>query len=145
MRTIQRIEREEAAPRTQTLQTLAKALEVEVELLNTSQNDAMHEGKASLQKLAFINGITYLIFPLIAAFISWINSNHQEKIDVKKYLSNLIVVDILGFSLNVVIWQIIKLNGWSGSLEIAILLHLILFLIVMDAGFILIKSAIRKT
>lgn len=145
LRTIQRIERDEALPRPQTLQTLAKALEVEEELLNTSHNEATYNGKAPLQKLALVNGIAYLIFPLVGAIISWINSNHQENNEVKKYLSSLFGIDILAFSLNMVIWVMFKLNGWSGGLEIAIVFHIILFLIVLGAGFILINSANRKT
>lgn len=95
LRTIQRIEGGEALPRPQTLQTLAKTLEVEVKLLNTFQNEAMPEGKALLQKLALINGIAYLIFPLVAALISWINSNHlysnyETRIHTRRLIQNCI-------------------------------------------------------
>ncbi|MFY0593441.1 helix-turn-helix domain-containing protein [Roseivirga sp.] len=146
LRTIQRIENEEAEPRIQTLQTLAKSLEVEIELLTKvpSGVSSNFNDKIPHKKYALINGIAYLIFPISAMIISWITYKTQENNEVKKYFSSLIGLDIIAFTINIMIPQFFKLEGWSGGLEIAIILHVAFFLLILGSGFILRKSTAIK-
>lgn len=129
LRTIQRIENGESAPRIQTLQTLSKALEVEIEELTST-----FTGDKSIEKeiirphwqYSLLNSACYLLFPLIALFVT-IRLKNKAREKEKRYFSGLLLIDIIafsGFSFLFVIAIMFKLNGWAGATELAILAYL---------------------
>ena len=143
LRTIQRLENGEAQPRIQTLQTLATALEVEIDQLTgnlTETKPELSDLKPIYRKYTLLNAGSYLLFPLAAMVVIGIMWMNQEDKYVKKYLSMLLGFDFIAFSFNVLIAAFFKLNGWPGMLETAIILHLLLPLVLLGLGFVLITN-----
>lgn len=149
LRTIQRIENGEAAPRIQTLQTLAEALEVELEeLTDQLSGSALVEDKVSrpLWQYALLNSACYILFPLIALIVVLLLRNQAEKTE-KPYFGGLLLLNIITFSIFSILFVVaimFKLNGWSGSIELATHAYLGTAVIVCLGSFILLFFSTSK-
>lgn len=102
IRTIQRIENGEVDPRSYTLHSIARVLEIDYEdLVNSNmdqseRDDALHEDPVILSML-HLSGLFILLFPPILIWL-W---NRDKILDIRKH-----AIDVINFQLSMLIFLI---------------------------------------